>query len=79
MQVRNHRNPLTRLEYRNSSGVWINAARVDYNFFLADRGMGPGPYMFRVTDIYGNVLEDAGIPFVEGGVIPGTGQFPVGP
>lgn len=79
VQVRNHRNPLARLEYRNSSGAWINASRVDYNFFLEDRGMGPGPYTFRVTDIYGNVLEDAGIPFVEGGVIPGTGQFPVGP
>lgn len=79
VQVRNHRNPVVKLEYRTSSGAWVEAPRVDYNFFLEDGGMGPGPYTFRVTDSYGNVLEDSGIRFTEGGVVPGAGQFPAGP
>jgi expansin (peptidoglycan-binding protein) len=79
VQVRNHRNPVTKLEYRNNAGMWVAAPRVDYNFFLEANGMGPGPYAFRVTDSYGNVLEDAGIAFIEGGVVPGRAQFPAGP
>jgi expansin len=79
VQVRNHRNPLVKLEYRTSPGAWIAAPRVDYNFFLEASGMGPGPYTFRVTDSYGNVLEDTGITFVEGGVVPGAAQFPPWP
>jgi expansin (peptidoglycan-binding protein) len=64
VQVRNHRNPIAKLEYRN---------------FVEPAGMGPGPYTFRVTDIYGNVLTDSGIPHTEGGSVDGAGQFPPGP
>jgi expansin (peptidoglycan-binding protein) len=79
VQVRNHRNPVTKLEYQTAGGGWVAAPRVDYNFFLEAAGMGPGPYTFRVTDSYGNVLEDSNIPFREGGVVPGAAQFPAGP
>lgn len=79
VQVRNHRNPLAKLEYRNAQGQWMAVPRVDYNFFVAERGMGPGPYSFRVTDIYGNVLSDSAIAHVEGGTVPGAAQFPPGP
>jgi hypothetical protein len=41
--------------------------------------MGPGPYQFRVTDAYGNVLTDSGIPHRENGTIDGSAQFPAGP
>jgi len=32
-----------------------------------------------VTDSYGNVLSDSGIPFIENGTVNGSGQFPAGP
>jgi expansin len=76
VQVRNHRNPIAKLEYRQSNGTYKAVTRTDYNYFVEASGMGPGPYAFRVTDIYSHVLTDTGIPFVEGGVISGTAQFP---
>jgi expansin (peptidoglycan-binding protein) len=67
VQVRNHRNSIARFEYYNGS-QWITVPRTDYNYFVQQNpGMGLGPYQFRVTDSYGNVLTDSG------------GQFPPGP
>ena len=39
-------------------------------------GMGPGPYTFRVTDIFGHVLIDSAIAQVENGDVEGRNQFP---
>ncbi|HMQ31268.1 MAG TPA: expansin EXLX1 family cellulose-binding protein [Chloroflexaceae bacterium] len=79
VQVRNHRNPVATLEYRNGAGQWVQVPRTDYNFFVRESGMGPGPYTFRVTDIYGNQLIDSGIRHAENATIPGSAQFPPGP
>jgi expansin (peptidoglycan-binding protein) len=80
VQVRNHRNPVAKFEYLNGSGQWMTVPRTSYNFFVqTNPGMGTGPYTFRVTDSYGNVLTDSGIPHVENGTVNGTGQFPPGP
>jgi len=79
VQVRNHRNPVAKLEYLNGS-EWVNVPRTSYNYFVqTNPGMGTGPYTFRVTDWYGNVLTDSGIAFIENGTVNGVGQFPVGP
>ncbi len=79
VQVRNHRNPIAKFEYWNGN-QWLTVPRVNYNFFIQDNpDMGPGPYKFRVTDMYGNTLTDSGIPFIESGTVNGTGQFPYGP
>ena len=79
VQVRNHRNPIAKFEYWNGS-QWVTVPRVSYNFFVQQNpGMGAGPYTFRVTDSYSNTLTDSGIPFVEGGMLNGAGQFPPGP
>ncbi|MAT98469.1 MAG: hypothetical protein CL608_15095 [Anaerolineaceae bacterium] len=75
VQIRNHRNPILKLEYLNGS-TFQELARVDYNYFVKNDGMGEGPYTFRVTDILGNVLVDSGIPHVENGDVSGSGQFP---
>jgi expansin (peptidoglycan-binding protein) len=75
VQIRNHRNRVANVEY-DGTGTYHDVARTNYNYFVQESGMGPGPYRFRVTDIYGNVLEDSGIPHVENGSIEGTGQFP---
>lgn len=80
VHVRNHRNPIARFEYRVADGDWVDVPRTDYNYFVqTNPGMGPGPYTFRVTDIYGNVLSDSAIPHVENGSISGAAQFPPGP
>jgi expansin (peptidoglycan-binding protein) len=80
VQVRNHRNPIESLEYRaTGSSDWINVPRTSYNYFVPTSGMGAGPYDFRVTDWYGNVLTDSAIPLVADGTIAGSAQFPAGP
>jgi expansin (peptidoglycan-binding protein) len=78
IQIRNHRNPIAKVEYRNAAGQFITVPRLDYNYFIQEGGMGVGPYTFRVTDMYGNVLMDT-IALQEGVDIAGAGQFPKGP
>lgn len=76
VQIRNHRHAISKFEWQSGDGVWHDVLRVDYNYFIDDQGMGPGPYTFRVTDVEGGVVEDTGIPFVEAGDVPGKSQFP---
>lgn len=76
VQIRNHRYAVASLAYRNGQGDFIDVVRLDYNFFVQETGMGPGPYAFRVTDAHGATLEDSGIAHVESGDVPGAGQFP---
>ncbi|MFQ3660891.1 MAG: expansin EXLX1 family cellulose-binding protein [Chloroflexaceae bacterium] len=78
IQVRYHRNPIVKLEYRNAAGQWLPLVRQDYNYFVG-RDMGPGPYTLRVTDAYGNVVTDSGIVLGDGVETPGQSQFPPGP
>ncbi len=79
VQIRNHRNPIAKFEYLNA-GQWVMVPRTSYNYFVqTNPGMGNGPYTFRVTDLYGNVLVDSGIPLVVDGTVNGAGQFPPGP
>lgn len=76
VQIRNHRNPIGRFEYLDGDGVFRDVPRLRYNYFVAASGMGPGPYTFRVTDVFGNTLVDRGVPHMEDGDVPGSGQFP---
>jgi hypothetical protein len=39
--------------------------------------MGPGTYIFRLTDIYGHVVVDSGVAFATNATVTGTGQFPM--
>lgn len=77
VQVRYHRNPIVKMEYRSSAGEWVAMQRQDYNYFVGTN-MGPGPYSLRVTDRYGNVVEDTGVVLAEGAETMGKGQFPPG-
>jgi len=80
VQIRNHRNPVAKLEYRKAGGQWVAVPRTSWNYFVqVSPGMGLGPYTFRVTDSYGNVLMDSGIVHVAGGTLNGGSQFPPGP
>lgn len=76
VQVRNHRNPITKFEYLSGSS-YKAVPRMDWNYFVEASGMGVGPYTFRVTDSLGNVIVSHNIPLSNPGVeIDGSGQFP---
>ncbi|WP_051437598.1 expansin EXLX1 family cellulose-binding protein [Eubacterium xylanophilum] len=78
IQVRNHRYPVKSLEYYNkSTGKYVALERKEYNYFAAPNGMGTGPYSFRITDIYGHVIEEKNIPMNnKKEVISGKNNFP---
>lgn len=78
VQVRNHRYPITRLEVMNDKGEFVELERRRYNYFESDK-MGAGPFTFRITDIYGQVITDRDIPLStdDSEIIQGHVQFPV--
>lgn len=63
--VGDHGNPLSSVEVRTGSS-WRRLVRADYNYWLADSGLGPGPYTIRVTDAYGNRAVADGIRLLPG-------------
>ena len=75
VQIRSARYAIKSLELKRD-GQYVNVERLDYNYIVANAGMGPGPYAFRVTDVNGQVVEDTGIPLVEAGDAPGAAQLP---
>lgn len=77
VQVRNHRYPITKLEYLNENGEFEEIKRRQYNYFESDK-MGAGPFTFRITDIYGQVIIDEDIPlsYDDTEIIQGHVQFP---
>lgn len=75
VQLRNHRHAIASLVYRNDAGDFVDVARLEYNYFVEDSGMGPGPYTFRVTDVLGQTLEQSGIAFAEAQEVSGDAQF----
>lgn len=77
VQVRNHRYPIRSLEYKNAQGKYVKLERKEYNYFQAPSGMGEGPFTFRVTDIYGQVLIDRNIKMdLTNTPINGKANFP---
>lgn len=77
VQVRNHRYPITRLEYLDENGEFVEIERRQYNYFESD-SMGKGPFTFRLTDIYGQIIIDENIPlsYDDTEIIQGNVQFP---
>lgn len=78
VQIRNHRNPIWRVEYRDFDGTFKALVRAGYNYFIQPDGTAgvPESLTLRVTDIYGNVLTDGGIPLVAETSTAGHAQFP---
>lgn len=76
VQVRNHRYPITKLEYLKD-GEFVEIKRRPYNYFESME-MGKGPFTFRITDIYGQVIIDENIPlsYDDSEIIQGHVQFP---
>lgn len=78
VQVRNHRYPITRLEYLDENGEFVELPRRQYNYFES-MDMGAGPFTFRITDIYGQVIVDEDIPLQtdDSVIVQGHVQFPL--
>jgi len=75
VQVRNHRYPITKLEYLDADGNFIEIPRRNYNYFES-MNLGTGPFTFRITDIYGDVIIDYDIPLTPDEIQQGHVQFP---
>lgn len=59
IQVRNHRLPVAKLEYRRE-GTFVEMKREAYNFFVESKGVGDQPdgLVVRVTAADGQVVEE---------------------
>lgn len=75
VQVRNHKNPIAKLEFKLNNN-YVNISRENYNYFVVPNGMGTGPYTFKITDVYGNIIEEKNIPLKLNQEINGINQFP---
>jgi expansin (peptidoglycan-binding protein) len=80
IQVLNHRNPVAKLEFLQD-GSWNELERMQYNYFIASSGLGVGYHTFRVTDIFGNRIEETSTVYLDGHrpdkvSWQGQGQFP---
>lgn len=67
LQVRGHTYPIETLECK-INGNWQIIERRAYNYFVQEQGLGAGPFAIRITDIYGNIVEDS---------IPGIDTVPI--
>ncbi len=75
VQVRNHRHAIAKFEIEKD-GAFTAVPREDYNYFVAESGFGPGPFKFRVTDVYGGVVVDEGIELGDAMTRRGASQLP---
>lgn len=76
IQVRSSKYAISKLEYKTGAGTYTNVTRADYNYFVVDQGVGPGPYTVRITSSTGATLEDTMPAVVASTTVTGAGQFP---
>lgn len=76
IQVRNHRLPITKVEYKKN-GTYTNMPRSTYNYFIDPKGIGdqPAGLSIRVTAASGETIEETITNVVEDTVVAGTKQF----
>lgn len=77
IQVRNHKLPIAKLEYRRGSS-WVEMPRADYNYFVAEKGVGDQPdgLRLRVTASDGQRIEETLPGDIQSNrVVQGTKQF----
>jgi expansin (peptidoglycan-binding protein) len=75
LQLRNIRHAVAKLEYERD-GEFVTVSRLDYNYFVEESGMGPGPLTLRVTDVHGAELVDRDIAPGDDIDRSGAAQFP---
>ena len=78
LQIRNHRYPVLKFEFQDEAGTFTELERTTYNYFVKADGMGTGPFVFRVTDLFGHQLTDSiAFPARDSGEVAGKAQFPL--
>jgi expansin (peptidoglycan-binding protein) len=78
VQVRDHRYPVAKVAWRasGSQAAYAPLPRESYNYFVASSGMGAGPYDFKLTDVFGQVVRVNKVALAVGQAIPTRKQFP---
>lgn len=64
--IADHGNPLRRVDVRPAGKGWHRVGRTDDNHWVADDGLGPGPFDIRLTDVYGNTATATRVRLLPG-------------
>jgi expansin len=70
-------NPLASVQVETASGGWINLARANYNYWIAQSGAGAGPFTVRLTDTQGHTATVHDIA-LNPGAVQSTGTYMYG-
>jgi len=76
VQIRNHLHPIVSMEMKRLKGKWRKMVRQPYNYFVYEKGMGAGPWSIRVTDIFGQIVQDDYVQLYPGELVWSSYQFP---
>lgn len=78
LQIFNHTYPISKVEFKNSIGTYETMTRAfDGGNFFKGLNMGKGPYTIRLTDIYGQIIEENGVNLQSSAKQKGIGNFPI--
>jgi hypothetical protein len=70
-------NPLASVQVETGSGGWVNLARANYNYWIAQSGAGSGPFTVRLTDTQGHTTTVHDIA-LNPGAVQSTGTYMYG-
>ena len=70
-------NPLASVQVETASGGWVNLARANYNYWIAQSGAGSGPFTVRLTDTAGHTVTVRNIA-LDPGTVQSTGTYMYG-
>ena len=70
-------NPLASVQVETASGGWVNLARANYNYWIAQSGAGSGPFTVRLTDTQGHTVTVRNIA-LDPGAVQSTGTYMYG-
>lgn len=76
VQIRDSNWPVEKLEILYSAGNSYELYHGDYAHFIADHGLGPPPFTFRITDRQGAQVVSTGVAELGGAWVPSGVQFP---
>jgi expansin len=70
-------NPLSSVQVETASGGWVNLARANYNYWIAQSGAGSGPFTVRLTDTQGHTVTVRDVA-LNPGAVQSTGTYMYG-
>jgi len=70
-------NPLASVQVETASGGWVDLARANYNYWIAQSGAGSGPFTVRLTDTQGHTVTVQDVA-LDPGAVQSTGTYMYG-